>query len=375
MPSTILNSTGPYDSAGLIRGVNNNVLNDASTHYGTIRVYSEAYVYDPLNPEADPFTFKDYKIRIIRIAEQELTQVNSLTIDGNAAMPQAPINVEDVDVTATPLYFKPIGNQGRMIIQYQTVNVPFGSTPNTNARLLDSNNTFLTATNRYTLTAVSAQTQLGYQPTTGTWTAGTLTYTFTINEALPAGNYTLELTIGTNQVYLIRFSKTGNTDALITSILSTGYTITKVGNTYTSDLPYGMFYNPLDAGTTRTLNFANFPSLINVPAALTNTTFRPNYLTDFRISPFSTLLSATVAINPERIDGYRYQYIVTYVVQAELGAIETYTHVMTERAVVPTATAAFKGVNPFTESIYDVEFAREEAPTYLYEYPLTALYR
>jgi hypothetical protein len=376
LPSTILNSIGPYDANGLIRGSTNNILDDATTHYGTIRVYAEAYVYDPLDPEADPFTFKDYKIRIIRIAEQELTQVNSLTIDGVAAMPPAPIDVEDVDVTATPLYFKPIGNQGRMIIQYQTVNVSFGSTPNTNARLFDSNNTLLTATNRYTLTTVNAQTQLGYQPVTGTWVAGTLTYTFTINEALAAGNYTLELTIGTNQVYLIRFSKTGNTDALITSMLSTGYTITNTGNTYTSDLPFGMYYNPLDASTTRTLNFTNIPTLINIPAAQTNTTtFRPNYLTTFTISPYSTLVSATVAVNPERIDGYRYQYIVTYVVQAELGAIETYTHVMTERAVVPTPTAAYKGVNPFTESIYDVEFAREEAPTYLYEYPLTALYR
>ena len=210
----------------------------------------------------------------------------------------------------------------------------------------------------------------GYQ-TDGSWDAGMITYTFSVNELLPSGDYTLKITLGTSDVHEIHFTKVSSTDALITTIESSGYQITQSGNNLYTTIPYGMYYNPNDTSQTRILNFSNLASIVNVDSTQENSSqYRPAYLTRLYISDFATILDVNVSLNPTLIDGYRHQYIVTYRIQSESGNIETYYHYITEAEVDLTILAGLNGVNPILSDLNSQSFEREENPTYTYQYHL-----
>jgi hypothetical protein len=136
-----------------------------------------------------------------------------------------------------------------------------------------------------------------------------------------------------------------------------------------------MYYNAADTAT-RIMEFSNLNTILNIPAASVNTTLnRPSNLTSLLISPFATLVSVGVTINPTLIDGYRHEYVVTFVIRSETGVENTVTHTITERALSPAVTAAYWGVNPLVAPYATQSFEREENPNYKYEYDLTYVYK
>ncbi|HAQ56510.1 MAG TPA: hypothetical protein DCR44_03815 [Acholeplasmatales bacterium] len=375
LPATIQNSYGPYDASGELRDVNGNLLDSVLLHSGTIRVYSEAYNYDPLDPDADPITYRDYQVNIVRLEDMAYTAVSALTVDSVAQTPTY-TDVHDVDATAFPLYFKPVSTtQGRFVLTYATINVPYGATPHMATRLLNSSDTVMNYGTYYTLAFTNNQTVGGLNVATNTWAPSTATYTLAITQVLPAGDYTFEVRIGDADIYEFHFTKMISTDALITTIQTTSQTISASGLNWITALPYGMYYVAADTST-RIMEFSNLNTISEIPAASVNTTLnRPSYLTSLAITPFATLVSVDVTINPVLVDGYRHEYIVRFVIRSEAGVETERTHTITERALSPAVTAAYWGVNPLEAPYATQSFEREENPNYKYEYGLTYVYK
>lgn len=386
LPATVENIIGPYGSDGRVYDVSGAILDDQTTHYGKIRVYAEAYIHDPLDPEGvDPLTWQEYRVRIVRLPDMEYTRIVSAIVNGVSQTISPSQNVTLFDVTSTPLNYRQVGQLGQITITYESNHVPFQTTPHTVIRLRNSANAIVSQSGNLTITPTSAQTAGNYDPVSYQWNPSTYTYTFNVQQALASGTYTLEIEIDSTRIYTIVFQKQISDEATILTIRPWGVSsnLTAVSGNYVSDIQFGMFYNIADANNTssvvnnsRIINFTNLNTLANVPAASTNTTsFRPSYLQTLTISNFATLVSVSVVRSPVLIDGYRNQYIVTFVIRSESGIENTVVHTLTERSLITSVAEAYLGVNPITQSLLYQEFQREDTPSYRYVFQTANLYQ
>jgi len=386
LPSQILHSYGPFDENGELRDINNNLIYSSTQHIGKIRVFSEAYVHDELNPDANPLTWEDYSIEIVRVQDQQWTSINTLTVNGNSSIPSPLPNFSTnptiIDLTqGEGIHFRVIGSLGQLIFNVNTLNVPTGHTPHTTQRLIDVDGTTTLSTSFYSFTPatniVTTITPNGYDESNGTWAAGTMNYTFAVNESLPSTKvneyYTFEVTIGTDRIYQVRFTKIMSTEARVVAMITAVNTpsINHTTRLMTSDIAYGLYYNPSDTST-RILNFLNLSSISNVysnTGAITGSDL-PTYLNSLTISSGATLVS--VSVTREDFDtgvNLRNRYIVTYTIQSEDGlTTNVYNHWITERNASTAVTSATKGLETILTPADKQLFNRLETPVFTYNF-------
>ena len=353
-----------YDGGTLITPMEN--------FYGLVRTYAEAYEYDPLDESGDPYTFSDYKIRIVRIADQSFTNLNTLLVNGANAKPSSIPNLKNVTATSQIAY-KPSGSsQGTASFTYATNNIPHL------ADLLPV--TFFTDAlgndvdpSLYSLTGGIVTTSGSFNPVSGTWGAGTVSFSLATTQNLPSGNYKVSIVLSSFDVYVLNFTKQQSPEALVTSFVFNNQVVTLSNSetSYTSEIPYGIFYRSTDSQT-NLVNFSNLSSISNVYYNNLTGANLPSYLNALEISPYATLTS--ISLNVSMYDTYRHRYAITYNIRAENGNTATFTHYLLEKEVNLNVVESFVDGNAVESPYNVVAFEREDSPTVRLNYNFANVY-
>ncbi len=331
-------------------------IDSVEDHYGTVRVFSEAY------DAQDPATYKDYTIRVIRTADQEISDLDVLLINSVSALPGS-FNVENVTATQN-LFYEYDGTNGYISLTYETYNISDLYYMLPNVEIFDNNTGVKVHTSLYRLEKGYVATDQGFNNQTGEWGYGEVSIDFIPEDDFPSGDYRIETSLITGDTYNIYFSKveSGNGDVL--SFIYQGEEIIPETNIYTSEIPYGLYYINGNSET-EIVNFTNLSSIsdvyyLDISASL------PDYLEGLEISTFSTI--DDVALNITQLEGYRYQYDIIYNIIAEDGSLHTFTHRLIERPLYQDVEVAYKNGGELALPLTSIDIFYEEGPTLRMEY-------
>ncbi|AUD64708.1 hypothetical protein BK011_03080 [Tenericutes bacterium MZ-XQ] len=331
-------------------------IDSVEDHYGTVRVFSEAY------DAQDPATYKDYTIRVIRTADQEISDLDILLVNSVSALPGS-FNVENVTASQN-LFYEYDGTNGYISLTYETFNISDLYYLLPSVEIFDNNTGVKVHTSLYRLEKGYVSTNQGFNNQTGEWGYGNVSIDFIPEDDFPSGDYRIQTTLITGDTYSINFSKLESGNANVLSLVYQGEEITPESNVYTSEIPYGLYY--IDGNSqTDFVNFTNLSSIddiyyLDVPSSL------PNYLEGLEISTFSTIDYIDLTIT--KIEGYRHQYDIIYHLVAENGSTYTFTHRLVERPLYQDVEVAYKngGELPLPLTVIDIFY--EEGPTLRFEY-------
>jgi len=358
--ATIPRSFGIYDS---MYNASNEYIDGVEDHYGSIRIYSASY-----NP-SDPTTYRDYDIRIIRTADQSLTSIDSLLVNGIDAMPSY---VDFRDITSTQLlHYERSANLGVLSVTYATLNIANQTNVLPWVRIYDDDSGTLIDPQLYMLSKGSVDNINSLNNSNGTLGSGTVSIDFEVTPYLPSGSYRIEFTLVTDEVAKIYVDKNQSSDASIIELIFNEQNIALLSDTYTSYIPYGIYYNVLDEST-NIVDFTNIDNISNVYYTELENENVPSYLTDLTLSPFSTLVS--IDLNITLVDLYRHQYQLTYTVQAEDGTTVVYYHNLIENTVDDSPLFVYKNGGEIELDLNPIELEYLESPTIRVEYDLTSVY-
>jgi hypothetical protein len=400
--ASIPNSYGDYSVSNVLKGLNGEVLDsnikpiDSSgnpiesvvSYAGYIRVYSEAFEV------GNTLTYRDYIVRLIRMSPLKFTGVNSLSVNGtNIDVPDDTFPTVNVQSNVIP--FKPVAPQGQIAIEFNAKNLGVGSPhPDISVLLHTIAGANLSLSNRLSVpTPTNTQTLSGLHPSSGTWNDATYRFVFQVNPLLPAGEYKIIIRIGnsTDYEYVILFTKEASSEAFILTLVSANSnyysTPTKLlSDDYEVTIPYGMTYNPSDPVHTKIMNFTNFAnynSLVGVPAASLSNNL-PSNLTAMTIANLSRLTGVRVEVlgkaNPtDLLEPFVYE--VHYTITAENGLIVTKKLTIRERLPSPQIIQSYLGVNlinnpnpvPNQEDSYII-FGRDQNPIYHFVFDVMNFY-
>ncbi|MGD9886944.1 MAG: hypothetical protein AB7T03_03150, partial [Bacilli bacterium] len=348
------------------------LISPMSDFYGLVRTYAEAYEYDPLDESGDPYTFSDYHIRIVRVADQNFSALNTLLVNGINAKPASIPNINNVTATSEIAY-KPNGAQGTVNFTYATNNIanladllPVTSFTDSLGNPIDSS--------LFDITGGIVSTSGSFNPVTGFWGAGTVSFTLSTTQNLPSGAYKVSIALSSFDVYVINLIKEESPEGAVLSFVFNNQVITipSLQTSYTSEIPYGIFYQSSDTQT-NLVNFTNLASIINVDYDNISGSNLPSYLGALEISPYATLTSVTLSAS--MYDTYRHQYTITYNIEAEDGTPATFYHYLLERTVNPNVIESFIDGNVVEQAPYNVVgFEREDSPTVRLNFDFTNIY-
>ena len=331
-------------------------IDSVSDHYGSVRVFSASY-----NP-ADPSTYRDYEIRIIRTADESITDLDTLFVNGQYALPGF-YNYTDVNSTVD-LYYEYDGTNGRIIWTYDTYNMPdlYQITPL--IELFDNNTQIKVSTSLYRLTQGTVETDGTFNNQTGSWGTGSVETRFIIEDDFPSGNYTLRLTLVSGLTYEVTFDKMESANATVLSMTYQGEVIEPTGMSYTSEIPYGIYYQAGNAETD-IVDFSNLSSLNNVYYTDVSANL-PDYLEDLTLSNFTTIddINLTITI----VNGYQHRYAIAYHLIAEDNTTTTFTHYLLEAPLAQLPVNLYKNGGVLNSVTDPVTIYYEEAPTVRVEY-------
>lgn len=341
-------SYGIYDS---MYDASNQYIDGVADHYGSIRIYSASY-----NPE-DPSTYKDYNIRIIRTADQHLTNIDALTVNGLDALG----SFSDFhDVTATQnLSYHEVGELGVLNVSYETENIADQSNLLPYLTLYDELGQEVDPS-LYDLQQglVSNEHTLNNQD--GTFGTGVVTIAFHITSDLPSGSYTLRLTLITGETVEVNVIKDQSSDASILSLEFDHKPVELINDTYSSWIPYGIYFDASDP-TTSIVDFSNLSQMNErYYTDLANGDI-PNYLTNLVIAPFATLVSTDLSI--EILSSSQHVYHISYVIRAEDGTEATYQHLLYEQLINPDAIKIYQNGGEIDTNQSPIEIGFLDAPT------------
>lgn len=357
--ATIPRSFGIYDAMYDSEG---NYIDSVSDHYGAIRIYSSAY------NALDPSTYRDYDIRIIRTADVELLSIEALIANGMNAMPT---EYTLHDVTSTEILHHVKDNDlGTLKITYETLNLPDLYNLLPSVEIYEYHTSVKVHSSYYDLTDGIVKTDLPFNNLTGSWGVGSVSILFSITELFPSGDYYMETTLLSGELFTVYFSKAESSEASVLSITHQNLVITPTLNTHTSMIPYGIYYQASDSNT-EIVNFSNISSLTNIYYDEMNLNI-PSYLTGIEISPFSTLLSIDLAIN--LMDQYRYQYIITYYLRAEDGTLKEFTHKLEEYELSDNVHVAYLNGGELDLPLSNLIIGYEDQPTLRIEHDFSKTY-
>ncbi|MCF7930928.1 MAG: hypothetical protein K9L02_05425 [Acholeplasmataceae bacterium] len=358
--ASVPRSFGIYDS---MYNASNEYIDGVEDHYGSIRIYSASY-----NP-SDPSTYRDYDIRIIRTADQSLTDLDTLLVDGINAIPSY-IDFRDISSTQTLNYERSV-DLGVLSATYTTLNIANQTNVLPWIAIYDNDTGELVDPQLYVLSKGSVNNTNSLNNRDGTLGSGTVTIDFEVTPYLPSGSYRLEFTLVTNEVAKIYVDKIESSDASIIDLIYDEQNIALLGDIYTSYIPFGIYYDVLDEST-NLVNFTNLESLINVYYTDLESENIPSYLNDLVLSPFSTLVS--IDFNISLIDSYRHQYQLTYTIEAEDGTIAIYYHHLIESTVSVLPSHVYKNGGEIELDLDPIELRYLEAPTIRVEFDLATVY-
>ncbi len=331
-------------------------IDSVSDHYGSIRVFSASY------NAADPSTYRDYEIRVIRTAAETIYDIDSLDVNGMNGLPGF-YNHEDVTSTVD-LYYEYDGTNGAILWTYDTYNMPDLYNVIPLIELFDNNTQVKVDSSYYRLTQGNVTTSGTFNNQTGSWGVGQVTTKFVIEDDFPSGNYTLRLTLVSGGTYEVTFDKMESANATILSFVYQEETITPTGMSYTSKIPYGIYYQ---AGNTETniVNFSNLSAITDVYYTDIEANL-PSYLEGLTLSTFTTIDDISLSINV--INGYQHQYTVAYHLSAEDGSTAIFTHYLVEEVMSQTPVNIYKNGGALASIVDPIEIGYEEAPTVRVEY-------
>ncbi|MDI6452462.1 hypothetical protein [Peloplasma aerotolerans] len=357
---TIPKSFGAYDV--IHDSTNDDLIDSLESHYGKVRIYSSNY------ESADPQTYRDYDIRIIRTADQSLIDIESLHVNGIDAIP----TVTDFrDITSTvDINFISDGSNGVLSVRYQTMNMATGYNILSLVSLYDEITSNMIESDLYLLHKGVVENTNVFNNLTGVWGNGYVTYDFEVTDLLPSGSYRLELELVTGEVATIFFEKIESSNGFIVEFNYQNEVIHPDGLIEISMIPYGIFYDVSDART-EIVNFSNLSSLSNIDYLDIENNI-PSYLNHLVISPFSTLISIDLSI--AQIGGYKYQYDILYTIEAEDGTLSGFTHRLLEYDINPNPIYIYNNGGEVDLPFDELVIGYMDAPTVRVEFNLTNVY-
>lgn len=349
--ASVPRSYGVYEA---MYDANGNYLDSVQDHYGHVRVYSMSY--DPI----DPKTYQDYEIRVIRTADQSVTSISSLLVDGIDALPttydyQAVVSTKNLD---------PIDKYqtGSLLISYQTLNIADLQLMTHLVHLKDLTSLDAVDMNLYDVDQSMVETLNAFDNKTGSWGSGTVTIELKFYEDFPSGSYQFSLDLITGDTYTVTFDKTASNFAKVNEITYQGLTTEQSDQTRTDLIPYGIFYDS-NLSETTIVDFSNLSTLQNIDYLEVKSLF-PHYLDAIELSMFSEIVSIDLVI--DMVDEIRHRYQIIYNLMAEDGTLSSFTHVLIEAMpdVLPKAIYVNGSYIPYQ----DLSIGYNEAPTIRLQY-------
>jgi hypothetical protein len=353
-PISIPRSYGVYD----MMSYQGTYIDSVEDHYGKIRVYSNAYEV------SDPSTYKDYDIRIIRTADEDITQVLNLEVNQvDALNPLDDINqlTASINLDGT--------NQNSLEITYETYNIADLYDMLQHVYVYNYDTQVKINTSYYRIEQGHVSTLTSFDNLTGSWGTGSFTIKLIPLEDFPSGNYVLKTSLLSGSSYDVYFTKDDSSEKSILSFTYNNQLIEPESDMYVSHIPYGIFYDALDEQT-NIVNFTNLDAYQNVYYDQLETMI-PDYLEALEISNFATIDHIDLSIT-QLVDG-RYQYDVVYMIVAEDMSSSVFTHRLIETDIASYPKIVYKngGESP---SLTQVDVKYLEAPNIRVEYLLDDFY-
>ncbi len=353
---TIPKTYGIYDS---MYDSNGEYVDSVQDHYGMVRVYSGEYDI------SDPSTYQDYDVRIIRTADESITDMTALTVNGFNDLPGT-INVENVS-TSRDLHYETADQNGVIEFTYETYNISDLNQLLPFVELYDYNTSVKVHSSLYRLYDGMVQTEGDFDNESGSWGTGHVSFRFEADNELPFGTYDLVLTLLSGDTYTLHFSKLQSANAKVISFIYDDEFIEVDGQaSYTSYVDYGLYYISGEEATEK-VNFSNIADINNVYYSDLSTT-HPLYLDELTISNFATITH--IDFNVVMIDTYRHQYQITYYIEAENGTTSSFVHYIEEIPVSTTETNVYKNGGSLDLPLTEVTIYYQESPTLRVEYDL-----
>lgn len=337
-------------------------IDSVSDHYGSVRVFSASY-----NP-ADTSTYRDYEIRVIRTADESITDLSLLNVNNQNALAPG-YNYQDATSTLD-LYYEYDGTNGQIVFTYDTYNMPDLYNIIPLIELFDNNTQVKVSSSFYRLTQGYVQTDGLFNNQTGSWGTGEVTTRFVIEDDFPSGNYTLILTLVSGATFEITFDKMESANATILSFTYQEETIEPTTMSYTSVIPYGIYYQA-GIDETHIVNFTNLTSINDVYYTDILSQL-PDYLDDLVLSNFTTL--DYVSMNISVINGYQHQYAINYHLIAEDQSTTIFTHYLVESPLDQTPINLYKNGGALDSVVDPVTIYYEESPTLRVAYDFNDVY-
>jgi uncharacterized HAD superfamily protein len=351
---SIPRSYGIYD----LMSYNGTYIDSVEDHYGSVRVFSSAY------NQADPSTYKDYEIRIIRTADESITDILSLTVNDIDAL-EIPYSVEQVianiDLDGT--------NQNIIEVTYETLNSSDLYYMLNHVDVYNFDTLTKVTSSYYRLDYGYVSTDNTFNNLDGTWGYGSFDMLFEPLENFESGHYILRTTLLSGQTYDIEFIKEESSLNVVNSITYNNQTTVPETNMVISYIDYGLYYD-LEDEETSIVNFNNLDLITNVYYNDLDSNI-PAYLDDLEISYFSTILNIDLQIS--RLVDLRYQYDIIYTIEAEDLSINTFTHRLIEKQVDLTPTKVYKNGGEL-EDITSIDIKYSEAPTIRIAFDFSNIY-
>ncbi|MFA5471075.1 MAG: hypothetical protein WC219_03425 [Acholeplasmataceae bacterium] len=336
-------------------------IDSVEDHYGEVRVKSQAY-----NPN-DSSTYKDYQIRVIRTANQEITDVLGLTVNGIDALP----NTFDVSsLTAQiDLGYQVSGSEGVLSVTYETYNFADEYYIEPLIEIFDHTGVKVHSS-YYDLQRGYVEVDGGFENATGEWGYGSVSVDLVPGKSFPSGDYSMVTTLVTDISYTIYFTKLDSGNLAVEQITFNDVTIEPETNILVSEIPYGIYYVE-EQPETSIVDFSNLDALEN-KYYTEIIDYMPNYLQYLEISNFATIIDVDLTIS--LVEGYRHQYEIVYQIEAENGSLGTFTHRLIEAPLDASVLIAYKNGGELNLPLQTIDIFYEEGPTLRMEYDFEDVY-
>lgn len=355
--SSVPKSFGIYEA---MYDADGNYIDSVEDHYGSVRVFSSSY------NEADPASYQDYQIRIIRTADQSITDISSLSVQGVSALPNEYLfnNVtSNAHMQMIDRYQK-----GSVTVSYQTLNFADLQYIGDHVILKNAYTEEVIDPSLYSILQSVVKTDSSFNNQTGSWGSGIVTIELSVEENFPSGTYIISTELITGDTYDITFTKIMSSDANVLSITYQGQVIEPITDTITSFIPYGIFYDP-DLYETNQVNFSNLYDIESISYLDLKNIF-PSYLEGMEISLFSSI--EAIDLHMDMIDDLRHRYVITYHLVAEDGSTRTFIHKLIE--IMPDVLPKTIYQNGSIVSGTHHEINYNDSPTYRIVYDFNQIF-
>jgi len=331
----------------------------------------------------------EYTLYIVITKASYLDPVNSVSANGaNATYTEIDTTPVDSDVVTTDVIVTTdvLGYNGVLRVTYGTVNlinrsnllqyVNVYKTEGTDIKaalenkellILDENYYFNNVLNNGIVVIPNYdEDDTGFNSQTNGYDNGTVFFDLSIDNNMPGGTYLIEISLSKTTKYYVLFDKAKSTNSQLESITYNGQT----------------FINSVD-GTDNSASHAKhaYGTVLTESDLKSITEGKPNYLDEIVIAPLATYVIDSVTVTEDA--GVK-TYQIVYTVTAEDGVSEsTFTHYISEDTYNTNIQKVYINggivineeiTKPDSGYVYTDSFAKDETPSYKFEYDLSGFY-